>query len=210
MAVLFRRAEFLWHVAPWKDAHDDQVLRVDVPALGVEGACLSILGALGQTLGFLLFPSFEGYQAFGAAAEAGPEEPAALGTPVLALDYCRGADLPGSMRREVVRHGWPVASPNAYPRAVGFDPDSTPRPLEERDIELLAAVSGALAAFFVSHGDIFQREEFTPVSVSWFDERELEVRLTAPYHAYGLFAARKPRRPSGSGRGSRRTGRRRS
>jgi hypothetical protein len=44
VATLFRAAEMLYRLAPWKTASDDQVLRVDIPALGVDGACLSIIG----------------------------------------------------------------------------------------------------------------------------------------------------------------------
>ncbi len=54
----------LYRLAPWKTASDDQVLRVDIPALGVHGACLSIIGGLGESLGFVLFPSLAGYEAF--------------------------------------------------------------------------------------------------------------------------------------------------
>src|SRR5512140_3491838 len=64
---LFGAAKLLYDIAPWKRATDDQLLRVDVPALGVEGACLCVIGALGENLGFLLFPSLDGYEAFGNA-----------------------------------------------------------------------------------------------------------------------------------------------
>ncbi len=35
---LFRSAELLYRIAPWKVATDDQVLRMDIPALGVSGS----------------------------------------------------------------------------------------------------------------------------------------------------------------------------
>jgi len=56
-----------------KVADDDQVLRVDIPQLGVEGACLSIIGALGESFGITLFPSHGGHEAF-VAAGSEPQE----------------------------------------------------------------------------------------------------------------------------------------
>ena len=50
----------LYRSAPWESACDDQILRDDIPDLN-EGACLSIIGALGESLGFVLFPSEKGY-----------------------------------------------------------------------------------------------------------------------------------------------------
>jgi hypothetical protein len=70
MAELFRCAEQLWRIAPWNAASDDQVLRMDIPALGVEGACLSIIGELGESFGVMIFPSLAGYQGFLDAADA--------------------------------------------------------------------------------------------------------------------------------------------
>jgi hypothetical protein len=66
---LFAAAEVLYRIAPWKFVTDDQVLRMDIPALGVERACLCIIGALGQSRGVLVFPSLGDYQAFRHAAE---------------------------------------------------------------------------------------------------------------------------------------------
>jgi len=56
VAELFGAAEYLYRVAPWRVATDDQVMRVDISDLGIEGACLSIIGALGESLGSCSFP----------------------------------------------------------------------------------------------------------------------------------------------------------
>lgn len=191
---LFRGAELLWRIAPWAVADDDQLLRVDVPALGIEGACLSIVGALGQTLGFLLFPSLEGYEAFLQAVDRGGEGHLDIGTTVLSLEFERGTDLPASMRREVARHGWSVAGPDAYPRVEHRERDGVLRPLTERDVRVAAAVATSLASFFIRNGDLFGDEEFSPVCQSWYDENDLEVRFTLPYEAFALFDVEEPQR----------------
>src|SRR5205085_5949675 len=59
---LFRAAAPLCRLAPWKFVHD--VIRVDIPKLGVEGACAFIIGRAGKDRGILLFPSIEGFEVF--------------------------------------------------------------------------------------------------------------------------------------------------
>ena len=115
VAALFAAAESLHQAAPWAVATDDQVLRLDIPDHEVEGACLTIIGNLGESLGVLIFPSFAGYLAFAALAESSirPEGGRLdFGTSWLSLGFERGANLPASMRREVAAHGWPVAAAN--------------------------------------------------------------------------------------------------
>ena len=41
--------------APWRRMSDQHILRVDIPHLGVDGACISIIGAAGESFGLALF-----------------------------------------------------------------------------------------------------------------------------------------------------------
>lgn len=186
---LFRSAELLYGIAPWKVATDDQVLRMDIPALGVEGACVAIIGNLGESLGVLVFPSLAAYEAFVRAADA--HVPGSgridLGSDWLSLGFERGADLPAPMRREVAQYGWPVADANAYPRVERFERDGVSRPLVERDVKVASACASSLSALFAKHGGAFEADEFEPICESWFDEHDLEVRFTLPYEALALF-----------------------
>ena len=124
VAALFRAAAALFRSAPWKLAQDSQALRLDIPALGVEGACVSIIGALEESLGLVIFPSHLAMERFLARMEAGrgPDARLDMGTTTLSLNFERGADLPAGMRREAAEHGWPVASPAAYPWAAASRP----------------------------------------------------------------------------------------
>ncbi len=194
--ALFRAAKVLYHVAPWKVAGDSQVLRVDIPAYGVEGACLSIIGALGQSIGLILFPSIEGFERFLERAEAPPRPgaPTDLGTTTLSLNFETGSDLPPSMRREALKHGWPVADAKAYPMVQHRDPDGLPRPLSEQDVRIMAACATSLTAFFVKHGHLFEQGSFDPICESYFDDDDLEVRFTAPYEAAEMFKVNTPHR----------------
>ena len=113
VAELFISAERLFHEAPWKVAQDGQVLKMDIPSLDVEGACLSIIGNLGESLGVVVFASLADYEAF--VLTTGEQDPEAgsvldLGVGWLSLNFDSAEILPGSMMREVQDHGWPVAA----------------------------------------------------------------------------------------------------
>jgi len=186
---LFAAAGILCGVAPWKVATDDRVLRLDVPALGVDGACVSIIGQLGESRGFLVFPSIAGYEAFrrGAEERLPRKKPADFGTDWLALCFEREEDLPASMLREVAAHIWHVNAADAYPRVERRDSDGASRPLVERDLKIATACAASLSTFFIKHRSLFEAGEFEPVCESFFDENDLEVRLTLPYEAFALF-----------------------
>jgi len=194
---LFRAARLLHGVAPWKVAHDDQVVRLEIPQLGVEGACVSIIGALGESLGLIIFPSLTAYEAFVVAASEqrfGRDGPIDLGTTTLSLNFERRADLPETMRREAAERGYPVAGPAAYPWVQSRDRDGMPRPLAERDLRIASACATSLTTFFLKHRELFERESFDePVSESFFDEDDLEVRITVPYEAGPQFGLEEPR-----------------
>jgi hypothetical protein len=187
VAELFRAAEYLYRVAPWRVATDDQVVRVDIPELGIAGACLSIIGALGESLGVLLFSSLADYDAFAEAAAQPPGKPRQFRSEYLALSFDRGADLPSGMRREVAEHGWPVAAADAYPTLLCVERDAALRPPSPRDYRIAAACARALPGFFVRHRGAFAETDLEPVSESVSDDIGPTVRITAPFEAFPLF-----------------------
>jgi hypothetical protein len=216
----FDAALALYRAAPWNVAQDGQVLRVDIPVLDVEGACLSIIGNLGQSEGFLLFPSLEAFEEFVEAAnqvgpildEVGPPE-VDLRTSWLAMNFEPATEIAEETRREVARHGWPVASPEAYPTVYQYQRDGVAAPTSERQVRIATAVAKALTTFFQDHHEIFAFERFEPVRERFTDhETGVTTLLTAPYEADEPFQeATRPRRrtkkigrndpcPCGSGR----------
>lgn len=185
---LFQAARLLFGIAPWKFIDDSQVARVDIPKLGVDGACLSVIGALGEHFGIVLFPSFAGWEAFSEVEPPEhPGDPIDLGTGYLSLSFERGADLPDAMRREVASHAWPVDGPNAYPRVECRDRDGMLRPLVERDVRIISACATSFSAFCIKHRHLFERGSGAPVCESYSDADDLTVRFTVPYDAYSLF-----------------------
>ena len=186
---LFAAGRLLFALQPWSVIDDTQVLRMDIPALGVDGACLSVIGQLGESRGVLVFASLDDFEAFVAAAESGALEqgPLAGGAGWLALTFEPATELPASMRREAMEHGWPVERADAYPLVERRDPDGVPRPLVEPDVEIAGACALSLGAFLAKHGAIFKSDTFAPVCESYFDDDDREVRFTVPYDALADF-----------------------
>jgi hypothetical protein len=184
---LFEAAASLWVLAPWKVADDDHVLRMDIPRLGVEGACVSIIGKLGQNRGLIIFPSLDGYDAFLAASDVPPHARREVGTPVIGLSFERREDLSSRAQREVRQHRWRVAGEDAYPWVHCHERDGSLRPTTERDVKVVAACAEALAAFFLRNPGVFADVVPEPVCESCFDRDDLEVRFTRPYEAAASF-----------------------
>lgn len=189
---LFRAAERLHVASPWHYVQDDQIVRLDVPELGVEGMCVSVIGALGQSLGLALFSSIEDFEAFLAAAElmeqgaAAPDE-IDLGAEELLLSLDEPSTLPETMQDEIDQHGWPVAGPAAFPALLHVRSDGAAEAPTAAEVELATAAAHALASFFPEHRQLFERGHGTPVSESYSTGDGPVVRLTAPYQAWELF-----------------------
>ena len=181
---LFTACAHLFAVKPWKVADDSQTIRMDIPALDVDGACVSVIGGLDEHHGLLIFPSAEGFERYLEAVATGAlEEGAGPGTGLLSLLFEPATELPPSMRREAMEHGWPVAAPDAYPSVGRLEPDGVSRPLVEHDVEIATAAARALSAFFARHSAVFASDAPVPVCESFFDDDDREVRLTAPFEA---------------------------
>jgi len=203
---LFTAAQALHAVAPWQVATDDRVLRMDIPGLGVEGACVAIIGNLDESLGLLVFPSLEGYEAFLDATEdpVGHDGRLDLGTSWLALTFEPAEEVPPTMRREAMSHGWSLAGADAYPVVDHYERDGMPRLLAQRDLRVATACAMSLASFFVRNRAAFEARAIEPVCESYFDDDDLEVCLTLPYEAHALFEL--PERPA-AGRAAAKVGR---
>ena len=184
VAELFTAARLFHETAPWEVVSDDQVLALDIPDFDIDGACLSIIGNLGESFGAVIFPSFGHYMVFVGLADSKQREEGGLrdfGTSGLSLNFVTGADLPVSMRREVALHAWPVAATDAFPHVARFDRDGTPFPTRPRDLRIAAAAAEAFCRFFAAHRDLFAGERVAagPVSESFSVLDGIEVGLTA-------------------------------
>ncbi len=185
--ALFHAAQSLFKARPWAFVQDSQVLCMDIPALGIEGACVSVIGALGECFGLVVFPSFLAFQKFLGVTEIepNPAEPLDLAVTTLALNFDRGADLPASMRREAIAQGWPVAGPDAYPSVVHRERDGVARPLEEHDVRVATVCANSLTEFFHKHGEQLARPPAGSIAESYVHADGTEARIAYPYAAAG-------------------------
>jgi hypothetical protein len=179
---LFREAAALWRAKPWNQFDDDSAIALTVPALGIEDACITVIGGLGKSYGMLIFGSREDFQDFldiAEEAERGGHRPAELGVPFITLGFERGADVPDSMRREISVHRWPVAGASAYPVMWAIETDGRPRPLQERDVRLALAASIGVRALVRTWRSGTDPGPLT-VPVKGPEPMEVSVRLPGP------------------------------
>ncbi|HTO89962.1 MAG TPA: plasmid pRiA4b ORF-3 family protein [Candidatus Sulfotelmatobacter sp.] len=184
IAALFREAAALYPLAPWRRFPDSDVLQMDVPALGVDGACLSILGALKQEYGILIFDSFDDYDEFGSLSAhvlGMGKAPVMLGGSFVSLNFERGADIPDSMRREITAHRWPVAGPRAYPVVMPMTRSGDARTPTARDIRVACAAAAGLAELARRHRrpapGTLSGQEVVTLTVSMPEPVEVTMRV---------------------------------
>lgn len=186
MERFFEFMAALWRAAPWRFFNETQVLELDVPALGVSGACVAVQGASGGMPAVGLFGSFEDFEQSYSLYGRLPEDRdgcADLGISSLGLTFSRGADLPGGMRLEVTRQGWAVAGPDAFPQLVPVGPDARFRPVTERDLRLGCAAAAVLAAFVRQHPRhlrVYKADERLH-SISLQDPWRMEATIRYPH-----------------------------
>ncbi|HUP59664.1 MAG TPA: SEC-C domain-containing protein [Thermoanaerobaculia bacterium] len=187
---LFQAASLLFRSAPWRHMSDQQVLRVDIPHFEIDGACLSVIGAGGDSFGLLLFDSILEYESFVLAAErGGPAEKDEDIDPdgivsLRSLSFDRKKDLPRSMLAEIEQHRWPVAGAKAYPVLFCLDDAQIPLVTTEDDVRMMTACTRAFLAFFARHRELFAMDDPEPVTESSSGEDDVMVTLTAPYVVY--------------------------
>lgn len=183
--AFFQGARALYLLAPWRTIPDTHILRFDVPEHGLRGACLSLFGQLGETLGFLAFPSVEHFDAFLLSAtdadeNAPPPDDSLAGC--LSLTYERVSELPPEFRRKLTDSRWPIAGPKAFPYLERRGPDGCPLPIEDQDIRLAAALVTALVAFVGRHHAAMAQEDEYAGSISEsFTSSGLAVTLSYPF-----------------------------
>lgn len=208
----FAAAAPIFRAAPWRAATDAQVLAVDAPQFGYEGACLSIIGALGESLGLLVYASMEDYLSVLRTAIRGAAVNG-LGVSTFAVNFDQATEVPRRLRQEAKRQGWSVER-GGFPTISHIDPDAVLRPLGDRDYAFAAALLGTLLRFIVEHGRIFVAHGLPqPVQTRYEYEAGSGVALTAPHlratWAWGesadaaALAAVKGRRGRRRGRNSR-------
>jgi len=186
VARFFEAAAELYRLAPWEEADDSQTLGLDVPELGRQGACVCVIGALGESLGLLVFRSFDDYVAFlrrGEREQRG-EEAGPPGVPLFSVNFDKPGDAPQDLVRRARAKGWETAAENAFPHILHVDADGMCAPLIAEDFRYATACLVGFARLLRKRRHLFSR----PLARSVHEEFVLKglpgqatVRLTAPH-----------------------------
>ncbi|HHH29451.1 MAG TPA: hypothetical protein ENK57_14050, partial [Polyangiaceae bacterium] len=185
----FVAARALWAAAPWRFAGDAQIIRVDAPSLGIDGACLSILGAGGQEFGLSLFESIDHYDAFMRVASSRPD-PARridLGGEELLLSFDHERNVPKKMVTQARELGLATASENAFPTLCRVSRDASFGPPSAQDYALMTALAAAVGTFTAMHRELFEKGEGLPARRTFEHDGAPAVTLTAPYDVMYLL-----------------------
>jgi hypothetical protein len=174
--------------APWKVAHDGQILRLDVPALRWEGACVSILGAAGEEFGLLLFRSLEDYETFARLATAdlgGGRHKGGPSVSVLSVNYDDPDDITGgeALAKRARVFGWKPGKSGRLAYILKIDADGETPPVTTDDYRIATACLEGVRAFFEENRHVFRKppkRSLTTRSRIAMPAGEVEVRVTAP------------------------------
>jgi hypothetical protein len=176
----FSAAARLFRAAPWREASDAQILALDAPAFGYANACLCIIGALGESLGVLVYRSMEDYLSLVRTAIRG-RPITGPGVVTFAVNFDRSSSVARRLLQEAKREGWPVER-GGFPTVAHIEPDAVLRPVGDRDYAFAAAMLEALSTFVAEHGSVFTRDELAmPVQVRYEDGAGAVVAITAPH-----------------------------
>ncbi len=137
MRAFAAAARDFYQAAPWRYLSDEDLIRVEAPAVAPALAHVTVLGAGGRTFGLGFFASPKEFEAL----QASPEPETLLGRRgKWAALYGPLEDMPFGDVDLWEEHRLPVAGPSAYPVAIWFGPDGQlrrPRAAELADLETL-------------------------------------------------------------------------
>lgn len=180
---LFSAAARLFVLAPWRHVTEDQILRVDLPSFGIDGAALCVIGNNDEDSGLLLFRNIRDYKEFSILAGAADWRPSPRGAvtqwSMLSLSFNRKKDTPPRMLEEIAQHRWKVAGAKAYPHVMATGPDATPCPFTELDYQIMTACAEAFITFFPRHRGMFAEESPEVIRESFPTRGNGTITLTA-------------------------------
>ena len=184
--ALFDAAREHFRAQPWQVfVHDSDVIGVSIESLGIHDAVISVIGQLGDTLGWVLFPDVEAYETQIAAARALERGEEATLPDQMGLTFDPVWEAPEQLVERADTANWPVASEEAWPNLLAVaDAATTMRPLSSRDIAVAEAVTRALTRVARDPADLLaaqrRREEETWVLPIDIESLCVEVKLRSP------------------------------
>jgi len=188
--AVFAAARCLYEGGPWKHVSGEAIIRVDVPSLDVDGACLSVIGTRAGDRGFALFPSADAYDEFALAMQGARvmSECRDFGTSWLHLLYVPMDEYPLGVRRAIRSNALPIANRDAVPSLQSHDRWGRPKTLTEREIWLMGTCAASLSQFLNLLDGACDPLTASPTSVQLEHDDFPPVRMTFPYEMNVLFS----------------------
>lgn len=154
LAAFFVAAARLYRASPWAAIPSDECLAVDCAELGLRDGRLAVVGHMGQSFGFALYPD---RAAFELASSIGELTPDVELPRMIMLDYAPRQDASKDEVAEIRRHRWAIAGPRAYPKTMFVERRDLARPLDARELAGMTAVIEALAELVEHTPDLARR-----------------------------------------------------
>jgi len=143
----FTSASALYKSKPWKTVpHDQCLIGVTVESLGVTDGALSVIGQMNEYFGIVLFDTLAAHEQYTLINDAVEFDQEPNIPPHRSLSFDKASDVPHNIRKDIARHQWSVADPNAYPTLISPIDGHVLKPLSEIDIELFDIIAQALRA----------------------------------------------------------------
>ncbi len=194
---MFHAARELHELAPWKLLRNDSWLRVDVPDLGVEGACLAVLGSDGEYHAVVLYPSYQAFLSFMDAvahAQSRGERCEDCGSSWFALEFEDKDSVPPQWLRSLSRHGLPLLGLKAFPLPEFKRRDGSPAPISIETLRILTPIALALTKFVAEQKSAIANG--TPLALEFEHPGQPRVRICLPYEAGASEDAAPAARPT--------------
>jgi len=190
---LIRKGGALAKLRPWECCTDSDLIRLDIPDMGVTEAAVCVIGQMGESRGVLVFRSREDYLIQVGRGERLANQPefsvesVQPGVPLLSVNFDPAEEVPERMRKEAAALGLKPGRNTLYPHILCVDPDGVRRPTAERDLRLILAVTAALTDAIRRVGRRLGDPDSWPICAESDVPGCGTVRLVMPFEAGGLF-----------------------
>ena len=184
LAAFFAAADRVYALAPWERASDTQVLGVDASAYGWgKAACLSIIGALDESHGLLLFKSFEDFEEFPQDMESAQASgrPAVVDAPMFVINFDHKRDAPKDRVRQAKAFGLAPRHARGFPWIQHFGPRSTSLDLDAGDYVFATALLDAVAVLLEKYPDVFESDLERPLRTGGPRSSRGVIKLAVPH-----------------------------
>lgn len=162
LAKFFAAADTLFAKAPWNTSHDSHVLAVEAPEFGwPKGACVAIVGSVGDHPSLMVFPSLEQYVRFMEQADEADVtgDPPVAECAVFSVNFDPRREAPKDAVKRAKALGLRAADPQGFPWLERFAPRNLALETEDEDYGFATALMESVSSLLSAHPGLFQRED---------------------------------------------------